>query len=104
VVKKDNSLVTKVALIEQKQKYHDEKMEEVFSKIGEIHKAIVGNGTPGLKQEVAVLKTDVSSIKVEQCRHEKVIDGLNWRVALIVGGTAVLSFFGSVILPKILFK
>jgi len=74
---------TEIALIKQDSK-------NMLNKIDEIHKAIVGNGKPGLLKEVHELKIHQKNHDETLKAHSNVLDKLNIKLAYYAGAIAVI--------------
>ena len=83
---------TEIALMSQKQ-------DQIVKQVNEIHKAIMGNGRPGLLRDVQELQnltnTDrklIKENKEEIMSIKKIIDNLNLKMGLYAGAIAVIVF------------
>ena len=80
---------TEIALIKQNN-------VQLVGKINEIHKAIVGNGKPGLLKDVHELKLIQKNHDETLKAHSKILDKLTLRLAYYAGAIAVITLGASI--------
>jgi hypothetical protein len=88
-------------LIVKTRKYaKEEDLNALKYKIDEIHKAIVGNGKPGLNSDVRLVMNNIQSHHERLAKVERVADNLDKKMAYYAGGIAIIVFLITLFVPK----
>jgi 3-methyladenine DNA glycosylase AlkD len=70
----------------------EKELEELKKKINEIHKAIVGNGKPGLNSDMRVAFQTLEEHNAKINRIESTVNKLDLKLAFYAGAIAVIVF------------
>jgi len=76
---------TEIELLKQDNAY-------IKTKVEEIHRALIGNGKPGLKNDVEQLKYFMTHTEPVLKEHTSIIKGLNLKLAYYSGAITVIVF------------
>jgi len=67
-------------------------IETLKKKIDEIHKAIIGNGKPGLNSDMRVVFQTLDEHKIKISKMDLIISKLDLKMAFYAGAIAVIVF------------
>jgi hypothetical protein len=79
----------------------NERQAQMMQKINDIHKIVVGNGKPGLMEELKTISLQQEVHKETINKHSNIIDKLNLKLAYYAGGIAVIIFIVTLLANKV---
>jgi hypothetical protein len=94
--------VNRCLIVSKIHRYRDSDIDDLKSKIDEIHKCIIGNGKPGLNSDMRLVMNNIQVHNERLGKVERVADNLDKKLAYYAGGIAIIVFLITLFVPKII--